>query len=205
MKNRQIYFYVVAALATVVPVPGRFAFGFLMLLLFNVQIVTGVLTCHLVALLKLDDLKNVIVSVELIAVTILFKQIIILLCPVAALTLGFLLYLPALSSALIEFSFKGTMLSLAEDIKEKSIRNAIFSVAAVIIYLVRDIVGFGTITFPAWQKIAAAHVSVFAHTTYASSFLATVPGAFVLSALMLALYLFVTGQFDKIERAGGGK
>lgn len=205
MKDKQLYFYVAAALATIVPVPGRLAFGILMVLLFNVQIITGVLTAHAVSLLKLDDLQNVIISVELIAVTIFFKQLIILVCPVAALTLGFLLYLPAVSSAIIEFSYKDHTLSLAEDVKEKTIRNGIFSAVALAVYAVRDIVGFGTLTFPAWQKIAAAHVSLFTHTTYASAFIATIPGALVLSALLLALYLFVTGQCNKIERAGGAQ
>ncbi|MCH5288435.1 MAG: hypothetical protein J1E32_00800 [Treponema sp.] len=205
MRNRTIYFYVAASLATVVPVPGRLAFGLLMVVLFNIQVVTGVLTCHLAARLKLDDLQRVIVSVELIAITILYKQLVMLVCPVAALTLGFLIYLPALSSAVIEFSYKNNVGTLAEDLKEKAARNGVFSAVALALFFVRDTIGFGTVTFPAWQRIAAAHLPVFPGTAAVGAFLATVPGAFVLAALLLALYLFVTGQFARIARAGGGQ
>lgn len=205
MKDRHIYFYVAAALTVVVPVPGRLAFGLLMLVLFNVQIMTGVLIGHLTARLRLDDLKNVIVSVDLVAVTILFKQLVIFVCPVAALTLGFSFYLPALASAVIEFSYKNAVPSLAADIKEQAVRNAVFSAVAFGIYVVRDIVGFGTITFPAWRSICVVHLPRVAQTTAAGAFVATIPGAFVLVAVLLALYLFVTGQFAAIRRAGGGR
>lgn len=203
MKNKNIYFYVASALAVIVPVPGRFAYGLLMVLLFNIQIITGVLFCHLISLLKLDDLKNVLVSIQLIAITMLFKQLVIFICPIAALTLGFLMYLPALSSVIIDFSYKNNTLSLAEDLREKGGRNVIFSVIAIAIFLLRDMIGFGTLTFPAWNKIIAIHLFSVEHETYASSFIATIPGAFIIIALILAAYLFVEKQFSKIERAGG--
>lgn len=203
MRGKNIYFYIAAALAVIVPVPGRLAFGLLMIVLFNIQIITGVLFCHLVTLLKLNDLKNVLVAIELISITILFKQLVILFCPVAALTLGFLMYLPALSSAIIEFSYRDNVRPLSEDLKEKSFRNAVFSLLAMLIFFVRDIVGYGTLTFPVWQKIAVAHVGGPKHGTYAGAFIATIPGAFVLLALILACYLFVKKQFTRIERAGG--
>lgn len=203
MKDRAVYFYLAAVLTVVVPVPGRLAFGLLMVALFNVQVMTGVLTGHLTERLHLDDLKNVIVSAELVAVTILFKQLVIFVCPVAALTLGFSFYLPALASAIIEFSYKDGAPTLAADIKEKAMRNAVFSAVALGIYLVRDIVGFGTVTLPAWRRIFAAHVPLAAQTTAAGAFVATIPGAFVLVAVLLALYLLVTGQFAALRRAGG--
>ena len=203
MKDRTIYFYLAAVLTVVVPVPGRLAFGLLMVVAFNVQVLTGVLVGHLTERLHLDDLKNVIVSVELVAVTILFKQLVIFFCPVAALTLGFSFYLPALASAIIEFSYKYAVPSLAADMKEKALRNAVFSAVALGIYLVRDIVGFGTVTFPVWRRIATAHVPFGASATAAGAFFATIPGAFVLVAVLLALYLLVTGQFAALRRAGG--
>ncbi|MDE7140092.1 MAG: hypothetical protein K2O09_04990 [Treponemataceae bacterium] len=203
MKDRTIYFYLAAILTVVVPVPGRLAFGLLMVVVFNVQVMTGVLVGHLTARLHLDDLKNVIVAVNLVAVTILFKQLVIFFCPVAALTLGFSFYLPALASAIIEFSYKEVAPSLAADIKEKALRNAVFSAVALGIYLVRDLVGFGTVTFPVWRRIAVVHVPFGARTTAAGAFFATIPGAFVLVAVLLALYLLVTGQFAALRRAGG--
>ncbi len=203
MKDKNVYFYVAAALAILVPVPGRLAYGILMLLLFNIQIVTGVLFCHLISFFKLDDLKNSLVSIELIAVTILYKQLLILLCPVAAFTLGFLLYLPALSSVIVEFSFKDNSLSLSEDLRKNGIRNLIFSLAALVIFLLRDSIGYGTVTFPVWNKIAAFHLVQSTHATYASAFIATVPGAFVIVALILFCYIYASRQFDRIERSGG--
>ncbi|MBR4464391.1 MAG: hypothetical protein IKS40_07225 [Treponema sp.] len=203
MKDKNVYFFVAAALAIIVPVPGRFAYGLLMLLLFNIQNVTGVLFCHLIAFFKLEDLKNSLVAIELIAVTILYKQLLVLLCPVAAFSLGFLLYLPALSSVIVEFSFKDNSLSLSEDLRKNCIRNLIFSVAALVVFLLRDIIGFGTITFPVWNKIATFHFVQSSHATYASAFIATVPGAFVIVALILFCYIYANRQFNRIERSGG--
>ena len=203
MKDRDIYYYGAATLALVVPVPGRLAFGILLVLLFNIQVVTGVMFCHLVSLLKLSDLKNVLVAAVLIAVTVFYKQLLILFCPVAAFTLGFLIFLPALSSIVIEFSFKDNSEVMVEDLKKKSIRNLIFSILMLVVYFFRDIVGFGTLTLPAVNKIVTIHLfSGQPGTTYASSFVATIPGAFVLVSLILAGYIFVKKQFDRIERLG---
>ncbi|MBQ7159304.1 MAG: hypothetical protein IJS09_07790 [Treponema sp.] len=203
MKDKNIYFYGAAALALIVPVPGRFAFGVLLALLFVIQIVTGVLMCHLVAILKLDDLKNVLVSVALIAVTVFYKQLLILFCPIAAFTLGFLIFLPALSAVIIEFSFKENDMPLIEDLREKVMRILVFISCMLGIYLFRDIVGFGTLTLPAFNKIATIHLfSAKPDTTYASSFLATISGAFVIVAVILAGYIIVKKQFDRIERQG---
>ena len=202
MTNKNFYFYTAAGLTLIVPVAGRFAFGFIMLILFNLQIITTVMFTHLIALLHLEDLKNVLVSIMLISVTIFFKQLVTLYCPIAALTLGFLMYLPALASVFIEFCYKHNNIPFKDDLLINLRRNGVFSVAAMIIYIVRDIIGYGTITFPAGHSINALYISFGTQETYVGAFIATIPGALVLTAFMLAFFFTAKGNFNMIQRSG---
>ena len=199
--DKIVYFFLAAALALLIPAPGRFAFGLVLILVFNFQIITSLLFSRLINILRLNSLKNALMAMEIIASTIFCKQIITLICPVVALTLGFILYLPAFSAIIIDFLYKETEPSMKKDIGNKMLLSGSFSVIAVIFFLIRDVFGYGTITMIAARRIAVFQLPFKTDTVYASSFLATIPGAILLLAFFFALYMLSRNRFAILKRS----
>ncbi len=194
MKNSKlIYYFIASSLAILVPVPGRFAYGIIVLVLFNIQMLSISFVFHAVEHLKLQFLRNSIITFSLIAITVFYRQILIIYCPIAAFTLGFCIYLPALTSVVIEFFFT----EYKKGIKKHSLltmkKSLSISLFCMVYFLFRDILGFGTITLPAWKKIIVFHLPFNPETTDASIFLATIPGSLVLISVILCVYII----FDK--------
>ncbi|MBQ0052580.1 MAG: hypothetical protein KBT11_11055 [Treponema sp.] len=197
MKNgKEIYYYIASSLAMLVPVPGRFAYGIFVIVLFNIQMVLISMLVHGIEKLNLSVLKNAIISLTLIAITILYKQILTLICPIAALTLGFCIYLPALTSAVIEFFFsdyeKGMKKHLAVTLKKSSKLSA----CVLVYYLLRDLIGYGTLTLPSWKTLFVLHLPYNPESTQASMFMATIPGSLVFIAILLTFYIIYRKKME---------
>lgn len=201
MKNSKYqYFYIASSLAILVPAPGRFAYGIILLVLFNLQMLSVSLIFHAVEHLNLPVLRNSIIAFILVAVTIFYKQLLIIFCPEAALTLGFCLYLPALTSAVIEFFFaeykKGVRLHVALTMK----KSLVISAFCLVFFLFRDIAGFGTFTFPLWKKIAVLHFPYKTESSGAGVLLATIPGCLILISVLLSIYIIFMKKMEKIGK-----
>ncbi len=178
-----------AVLAIILPVPGRIACGIFVLFHFNICVVLAVLTLHAVKALRLDSLRAGIIAMELIALTILFKQFLYIYCPVAALSLGFSLYLPAVSSVAIVLIAFPSLPSLQADILRSQKVALKVSLLCLAVFAVRDIFGFGTLTLPAWKHFFVVKIPVLMKSVPLSAFLATAPGCLFLSALMLFVFI----------------
>lgn len=208
MTRKSTYFYFAAALAILIPVPGRFAFGVIMLLLFNFLILCGVLFHHALLYLNLKEMRNILLAIEQVALVIFFKQLLILYCPVIALNLGFLMYLSAFSSGIILYVYRETPPRLALDLQCNLGKSAIFSAFAAAFFLIRDIVGYGTITFPLWRKIGCLALPTTEGLAATGSLVATIPGAFMLLGLVFLAFLLTHRKFTAIrewERSQQGK
>lgn len=188
-NNRIIYYYIASCLSILVPVPGRFAYGIILLFLFNLQMLFASLIFHAVEHLSLQILRNSIIAFALIATTVLYKQLLIIYCPIMALTLGFCLYLPALTSCVIEFFFseykKGVKARAFLTVK----RSLLMSALCLLFFLFRDIAGFGTLTLPLWKKMFIIHLPFSTDSVSAASFFATIPGSLVLVSIVLSCYI----------------
>lgn len=197
--NRLTYYYIASSLAILVPVPGRFAYGLIVLFLFNIQMLFVSLLFHAVEHLSLQVLRNSIFAFVLIASTVLYRQILIIFCPVAALTLGFCIYLPALTSAVIEFFFTEYKKGVKAHVFLTMKKSLAMSAFCLVCFLFRDIVGFGTITFPAWKKILVFHLPYNLNSTGSSVFLATIPGCLVLLSVLLNIYIIFCKKMKTIR------
>lgn len=200
-RNKIVYFFLAAALSMLVPAPGRFAYGFVLVIIFNFQIVCGLLFSRLVNTLKLNSLKNALMAMEIIASTIFCRQLLVLVCPVIALTLGFILYLPSLSAVVIDFLFKETEPSLGKDIGQKMLLSGSFSLFALFFFLIRDLFGYGTFTMIAYKHIAVFQLADMDNRISASSFLATIPGALLLLAFFFFLYVLIKNNYTVLKRS----
>lgn len=187
----KLFAYLAATLAIVLPVPGRIAFGILILIQFNLTVLCSTLLFHGIKRLESEALKISIIAVEIIAFTIFYKLILTIFCPIAALTLGYSLYLPAVSSVILVMLSSLKIEDLKNDLSSKLKESLKISAFCLFIFVFKDILGFSTITFPFWQKILVLKLPVLFKSVSLSAFIATIPGTIFFSALTFFLYAFL--------------
>ncbi|MCR4821578.1 MAG: hypothetical protein K5873_01745 [Treponema sp.] len=204
-ENKKIYFYIASNLAFLIPVPGRFAYALILVLLFNIQMSVTTLLFHGIYRLQLANLRNAILSLTIIALGIFYKQVLSIYCPIASLTLGYCIFLPTLASVIIEFFF----LEYSQYLKKHLIVNVKTALAvssfSLVFFLIRDIFGYGTITFPGWKHIIVFHLPYNSSGTGASVFMATIPGSLICIAIFLAAYIFVMNKFRIYKNSPEGQ
>ncbi|MCR5317461.1 MAG: hypothetical protein K6E22_04460 [Treponema sp.] len=198
--KRNIYSFLTASLALLVPSPGRFAYGIILLLMLNLLMLAGTLFKHLVKVLDLDELLPVLLAVFLMTVSVIFKQLLIMLSPLAALTLGFIIYMPAVSSFLIGNLYSQNSDNIKENLAVNLKESFLFSIFALAVFLFRDIFGYGTISLPSASGLVEIPLlKVKEGGFYPGIFWATIPGALVIIALSLAIYVRVISKFNQIK------
>lgn len=201
MKRKSTYVFLAAALTMLVMVPGRFVYGFVLVIEFNFLMIIGSLSVSLVKKLKLEELQSVAVLFLIISATVLFRQIIILLQPEIALTLSFHFYLIPLSFFMIGYVFNNTEKKLAEKLKNNLFQTLIYSIFALFFFLVRDVFGYGTFTF--FGKGHQIYEKIILNTNKIGVFsiIASIPGALILSGILLSIHTFFRNKFDIINKA----
>jgi len=203
-RTNKFYFFIAAILAIFVSAPGRFAYVLVLLVLFNIQIVTVTLFFHLINYLKLERFRNILMSLELVFVTILYKQILIIYNPLMALTLGFCIYLPALSTIAIQFFFYNKDLSLKKHLVNDLIRSLLFSLYASLFFILREKFGYNTFSLPGFNRILIfKYPFKFFNDDNISAgvFFATIPGALVLIAIFLAVFIFIKRKIEIVKKS----
>ena len=200
MNKKSIYVYISATLVLLVPAPGRFACGILLVLELNVLMFVGTLLRSAVKQLNLVHLGTILLISMLVAFTMLMRQCIALVVPAAALQLGFVMYLPTVSSFLIGYIFGDESLSLHQAMARNMTHVFFYSIFALFFFLMRDILGFGTITFVTSRGIVEKVLFNSSRITL-MTFFASIPGALVCTAVILMLYVFIVAKFKIIENA----
>ena len=186
MKKNTIYLYSMASLALLVPFPGRLAYGIILVILLNLLMLTGTLFRRLVSLLSLDNLLSVLIAVLLVSETVIFKQLLVLFSPLMALTLGFALFMPAVSSFIIGSLYQpGERRPLWTDCLVNLKQSGLFSLYALFVFAFRDLFGYGTLTLPARRGLV--QLQVLSGRCGAGTFWASIPGALLLSLLCIML------------------
>ena len=188
-----------------VPSPGRFVYGVTLVIELNFLMLIATLTISLVKKLQLEELCTVTVLTFIISSTILFRQIMIMLQPEVMLTLGYLIYLMPISVFLIGYVFTRTDKPLGDKLKFNMFHILTFSVYAMLFFLLRDIAGYGTFTFygsghQIYEKviISETHIGIF-------SIFASVPGALILSSVLLFIHIYVRNKIAILRNAGAVK
>lgn len=183
MKKNSLYTYIASSLIILVPVPGRLSYGIILILALNALTTLGILFRHLTKKLSVDEYMPALMAVFLIGLCIILKQLLILYSPLTALTLSFVIYAPVLSSLMISSLYENTDMSLSRDLSYNMKKTAYFSIFAFIIFLFRDIFGYGTISFPVPSGIHEIALFKNLPSAFMGSFWASVPGALVILAV----------------------
>lgn len=201
MRKKSLYIYIAAFLTILLPVPGRFVYGFTLLFELAFLMMAGIFINLLIEKIKMSDFKTVILMYCIIALTILFRQIMVLLQPEIALTLGFSFYLPPLSLFLIGFLFNPDDKTLKQELMDYLYYVLIFIGFGLIFFLFRDILGFGTFTFYG-KKHQIFEVILFDVDKISFlDFFATIPGALFTEGVFLYTFVTIKQKFKVIKNS----
>lgn len=201
MHKRFVSIYFSVSLACMIPFPGRFAYG----IILAVELLTLVFAATLfrAAVEKLEFVRsgNLFFMVFVISLTMLFRQILAAFLPIAALTAGFALYVPAISAFTAGFFSSTDKESVKSILKRNIVYTAIFCAFVLVFFLLRDIVGFGTITYITAGGIAEK-VLFDSDRVVFTSFFATISGVLLSLALIACVHAFIALKSDPDVKNG---
>lgn len=201
MTKKAISVYMAATCAIGIICPGRFVCGFIIAFEIIFLMVTGDLFRALLKTLKLEKMNQSLLLVFVVYLTIMMKEILKFIMPMMALQMGFLLFLPAISTFTTVFLLEENNNSLSENLRSDFPAAFLFAAYILLITIIRDIFGYGTFTLP---KLGSPLEFVIFNPISVSSmtFLATIPGALVLTSLLLALFLFLENKIHILQKVG---
>ena len=201
MKRRSVYFLIASILAMLVPAPGRFVYGVTLILELNLLMLFATLSVSLVKKIKMEELNTVLVLTIIISGAIFFRQIMIMIQPEVMLTLGYLVYLMPVSVFLMGYVFNNMEQTLQERLKLNMLHIFTFSIYALLFFLLRDLAGYGTFTF--FGKNHQIYEKIIIPSEYIGIFqiLASIPGALILSSLLLFIHIFIRNKFEIVKNA----
>ncbi len=205
MKRRSIYVLIATILAILVPAPGRFVYGVALVLELNLIMLIGTVTNSLVKKMKLDELNTLIILVMMISTTILYRQIMILICPEVMLTLGIMIYLTPVSVFSFGYIFSNRDDPLPKRLKLNMVHVLTFSIYVLLYFLLRDLAGYGTLTFFGKAHQIYEKVIISPDNLGFFSIMASIPGALILSSVLLYIHIFVRNRFDIMDKVEENK
>lgn len=199
MRKNIFYILITAYLALLIQTPGRFVYGLTIMIELFLLVLVGTLSISLIKKIKLEEIASLILMTILIAFTILFRQILAITYSEIALTLGYILYFPTLSIFLLNNLF----IIESESLKVRLISNVkssmIFIVLGLLFFLFRDIAGYGTFTFFGKNHNLYEKVLFITDEIGIFSFVASIPGALIMSGLLLLMISFISKKIKIIK------
>lgn len=201
MKKRSIYVFIAATLTMLVPAPGRFVYGLVLILELNLLMLVGTLSISLVKKIKLDEMMSVTVIFLLLAATIFFRQILVLFQPEIVLTLGYVMFLIPLSLCMFGYIFADNDKKLVDRLKFNMTHSITYSIYALLFFLFRDVTGYGTFTFFGINHQIYEKVILDVNKTGIFSMVASIPGALILSSVLLFVYNYFINKVDIVQKA----
>lgn len=198
-KRRSIFVLAASSLAFLIPPPGRFIYGLVLVIELNLILLLGTLAYTISKKIKLESIKSPFIYFIVIATTILFRQILILIQPEIALTLGFVIYFIPISLFIIGYLFSNEDKASSSRIKFNFKHTITFSIFALLFFLVRDIFGYGTITFFG-SDFSIVEKLIFSEDSISTfSVIASIPGALILTSIIIATHILLRNKINIIK------
>jgi hypothetical protein len=180
-------------LIMLLPLSARFALEVPVFLLFNVLVITGTLFNRLVLRFRQEVLHTYATIFFVFFATILFKQLLTLFSPVLAMVLDLPFYVVLFCAVevgrLLDLDGFRT-LPLKTLVLEKSKASLKFSLTALAVALLRELLAYHSVSLPSPSGMVELPFFTTAGHPF-SVFWASIPGCLVLFALLFAAKSFV--------------
>ncbi|MBP5443890.1 MAG: hypothetical protein J6Y60_11695 [Treponema sp.] len=182
-----IFTYLSILLMLLIAVPGRLAYGICILIFLILLFLSGSLFKKLIYKLGIQEFQVVLLSIFLVSMTVLLRQLLVMFCPIIALTMGYAVFMPALSAFLLNNLYEEKSVNTIE-FQNTMRQGLLFSGLMIVIFLLRDIIGFGTITLPVYNDLAVIHIFKSVPSGVAAgTALASIPGSFFLIGIAIVI------------------
>lgn len=204
MKKNDLMVYLLLSFSILIPVPGRLAYGLILILEINFIFILGILFRRLISLFVPEDLQSILISIFLVFIATLFKQFVIMYSPIIGFVLGFLIYLPVFSSFIFGNLQDKDIIknnSLGSELKKYMSKCGIFSLFAFIFYFFRDIISYGTLTLPSPSGVFELFRIKDFSLSFLGTFFASIPGAILSIALLYFIFSFVLNKINLLKTA----
>jgi len=141
----------------------------------------------------------------MVAFSIFYRQLFTIFQTELSLTLGYIFYLPAVSLFTIGLLYEDKDKTIIERAGLLFTKVAIFCISGLFFFLFRDIAGFGTFTFYGPNHQIYEKVLFNPETVGIFTFIASIPGALILSGLALFVNILARQQLDILEKGEANK
>lgn len=196
MKKNELYVYTALSLATLVPVPGRLAYGIVIIVMLYLLSLLGILFKQFVSMFFEYGLRSVLIAAMLISTCLLVRQILIIISPITAFILGINIYVPALTAFILGNLYRHSGLKLSEMLNHSLGKCISFSIFALFFFIIREIISYGTISLPCASGLIEFQIINENSLSFMGFFWGSMPGAVVLLAIMIAV---IASAMKKIE------
>lgn len=201
MSKKSFSLYTTTVCATAITSPGRFVCGLVLAFEMFILMIMEILFSKLVKILKIEKLYKITMLSSAVFLVMLIRQLTALIAPEIALQMGFVIYFPAISVFVNVLYNKPDETSLKEILKSNILPSLIFAAYTALFSLMRDILGFGTISF--FSNSGISEIILFsADRISILSFIATIPGAVIFTALIVYIFSNLENKFKILEKAG---
>ena len=199
MKKDNMFFYLTAYLALLIPAPGRFVYGFTLMTEVFLLSIIGSLSVLLIEKIKFEQLKSIIFILILVSFSILFRQIIVMINSQVALTLGFVIFLPPVSLFILNILFTQKIENFSGQFKHTVLKTLIFTLGGMIIFLIRDIFGYGTFTFFGKNHFIYEKVLFDSNKIGIFSLLASIPGVLIILGIIYFIFIQISKKIEILK------
>lgn len=201
MKKSELSFFITLSLAMLVPVPGRLAYGIILILLLNILVFSGILFKKIISMFYSGELQNVILCALMISTCVLFRQVSLILFPLQTFVLGITIFMPVLTSFVLGRLYVNRDIPVVSELKS-SLKSSIgFSLFSILFFSIRDIIGYGTLSFP--SGIGIKEIRLFdvasSEVSFLGMFWASIPGALILIAIEILIVASINNNLNIIE------
>lgn len=204
LNKNDLFIYLLLSLSMLVFVPGRFAYGLILILEYNFILLLGILFSNLIYILHLEDLKNICLAIGIIFFAVLYKLFVRLYSPLIAFNLGILFYMPPLSVFVLGNIYsKNQETSLVNQLKTTMQKSLFFTVFALIFYILRDLFAYGTISLPSIHGVYELFVIKEMKYSFIGIFFASIPGALFLVSLFYILISYFLNSANIFKNKAG--
>lgn len=177
--------------------PGRFVVGILLSVEEFLLIVGCTLFSKLLDTIKLDTssesgcVKESCMCIFIVFFVILFKCAISISMGVLAMQLSFVMFIPAVSTFTTAFLLDANN---QEDQYKITKPHIVFCIYLIAFFFLRDVIGYGAITLPSPSGVLEITLPQ-SEFTKMGTFFATIPGAMIVSAIILTLFCTIERRY----------
>ncbi len=205
MNNKYKNLFLILFLLINAILPGRFAYGLIYVLEVNILIAFRILFSRLIKVLKLNDYSSFIQIVFLFFISTLFNQLFILYSPLCSFCFSYGFYIPCIAVYIVcEFIEKDReeTLLILQEYKLYFKYISFFSIFTLVYFLIRDIFGYATITFPVPSGLKEIQLLKEHSLSFGGFFFASVSGALVFSGLSYLGIFLIHSKFFVTNKRG---